>query len=218
MRADVRSPRRSSGAPAGCLSVALGRRPEVLRTGSLSPSRCSACCPLWPRSSRCSVSSTTRNGWTTLRIRSSASSRDGCWRSRWRSCSRFESRRAGRVRGPARVAARRAGGGGSPCAAGERRAGPLDERSATGSSPRPAAIRSLCSSCRGASARRSWPGGFELARAQASTWSYRGPLPAARRGVARDVAAADAAGGGGSVGDARFSGARPRGWGSRRAQ
>ena len=40
----------------------------------------------------CSVSSTTRSGWTAPLARCSDSSRDGCWRSRWRSCSPLASR------------------------------------------------------------------------------------------------------------------------------
>ena len=144
------------------LSVAFGRSSGGTRTGSLSPSRCSASCPPLPRTSHCSVSWMTRNGWTRPRIRSSDSSRDGCWPSRWQSFSPFESRRTGASSRACRVAARRAGGEGSPCAAGERRSG------RTGPArPRPDHRRDPRKSARSGGAARSvsaaeLAGGFQL--------------------------------------------------------
>ena len=62
--------------------------PAMLPTASWSPWPRSLCWRRWRRSGRCCVSSTTRNGSTAPRARSSDSSHVGCWRSRWRSCSR----------------------------------------------------------------------------------------------------------------------------------
>ena len=107
------------------LSVALGLVGGEVPDRFLSDWPCSACCPRWRRSGRCSVSSRTRSGWMPPRARSSASSRDGCARSRWRSWSPCASRLTGaRLRRSARAPPRRAARTGCPHAAGERRHGP----------------------------------------------------------------------------------------------
>ena len=74
------------------LGLALRRRARPLprRAGRAQPARRRS-----PRSGRCCASSTTPSGSTAPRARCSASSRGGCWPSRWRSCSPSASRTAG---------------------------------------------------------------------------------------------------------------------------
>ena len=66
---------------------ARARPPAMRPTASWSPWPRSRCSRRWRRSGRCCASSMTRSGSTAPRPRSSGSSRGGCWRSRWRSCS-----------------------------------------------------------------------------------------------------------------------------------
>ena len=105
------------------------RAPGRRRTASWSAWRCSACCPRWPRSSRCSASSTTRSGSTGPRRRRWRSSRAGCWRSR--SALVFARARAGdehELGGLPELRGRRARRRRRARAAGLGDPGPLDER------------------------------------------------------------------------------------------
>ena len=131
----------SAGPAAGSLPGRLGRAEPAGRRR--------------PRSSRSSASSTTRSGSTGCPCRRSRSWRDGCWRSGWDWCSRV--RESGDeheldglpelvIEGLAADDARRLLDATIP--------GPLDAaRCGTGSSARPAATRSRCSSCRAGGSR-----------------------------------------------------------------
>ena len=95
VRADARPARRAPRAAAGRPQrrVRPGRR-AIRPTASSSRWRRSACWPPSPRSGRCCASWTISSGSTTPPRRRSDSSRAGCSRSRWRSCSPCASRAA----------------------------------------------------------------------------------------------------------------------------
>ena len=122
-----------------------------------------------------------------LGARSWASSRGGCWPSRWRSCSRCaspatsaSSRACPSCRSRASTTRTRA-----RCWRPSSRAGSTSA-SATGSSPRRAATRSRCWSFRAGCRRRELAGGFGLPDAAAAVGPDRGELPAARSRSCRD--------------------------------
>ena len=153
LRADARPARRAAAAAAGRAERRLrASRPATSRTGSWSGSPCSACCPPRPRSGRCSVSWRTRNGSTPPRrlilgfvarrllaesVAMVVAVREPNARHDFDGLPELLLRGLGR------------GGCAHPAHAEPSRVGSTTA-SATASSRRPAATRSLCSSCRGA--------------------------------------------------------------------
>ena len=154
-----------SAPPADCVEHRIGPVIRWLGIGYSWPSPCSACC------CRGGGAATALPGRRrAMAGRSSdqilASWRAGFWRSRWRSCSPFESRRTGPSSRTCPTAARRSGGRGSACAPGQRRAG-----SARRSCQRPDHRRGPRKSTRSARADRGvsaaeLAGGFQLLPAE----------------------------------------------------